>query len=66
MSRRFTVEDYFTKLRDAPSRVGRSRATIYRWIKEGLISVMRDTRDKYILTVDLLRAERDTGGRGLR
>ena len=66
MKRERMFEDYLTKLKDAPERVGRSKATIYRWIAEGRIKVIRPTRDKYVFTHELLQAERDTGGRGLR
>lgn len=66
MTRPATLEDHLVKLKDAPARVGRSRATIYRWIKEGRVKVLRPGRDKYVFVADLTRAEQETGGRGLR
>lgn len=66
MTRQATFDDHLVKLRDAPARVGRSRATIYRWIKEGRVKVLHPGREKYLFVADLMRAEQETGGRGLR
>lgn len=55
-----TLEDYFIKLEDAGPRVQKSKHTIYRWIREGRIKVMRIDGVKWLSTPDLLAAERDT------
>lgn len=60
------LTDHFVKLEDAGARVGRSQATIYRWIKEGRVKVVRPKRQKWLSVPDLLAAEQETNGQGLR
>lgn len=54
------LEDHFVKLEDAGARVGKSIHTIYRWIREGRVKVMRTTEGKWLSVPDLLQAEKDT------
>lgn len=60
MTRQATLEDHFVKLEDAGGRVGKSRHTIYRWIRQGRIKVMRIDGAKWLSVPDLLKAELDT------
>lgn len=50
----------------APERVNRSKATIYRWVKEGRVTTIRPLRALWLSVPDLLKAERDTRGQGIR
>ena len=60
MTRQATLEDHFVKLENAGERVGKSRHTIYRWIRQGRIKVMRIDGAKWLSVPDLLKAELDT------
>lgn len=51
------LEDHFVKLEDAGERVGKSRRTIYRWVREGHVKVMRVNGKKWLSVPDLLAAE---------
>lgn len=54
------LDDHFVTIEDAGPRVGKSKHTIYRWIREGRLKVMRVNRTKWISVPDLLQAELDT------
>lgn len=54
------LEDHFVKLEDAGERVGKSIHTVYRWIREGRVKVMRVNGAKWLSVPDLLQAELDT------
>ena len=54
------LEDHFVKIADAGPRVGKSKHTVYRWIRDGRIKVMRVNGDKWLSVPDLLQAEVDT------
>lgn len=60
MTRQATLDDHFVKLEEAGERVGKSRHTIYRWIRQGRIKVMRINGAKWLSVPDLLKAELDT------
>lgn len=60
MTRQATLDDHFVKLDEAGERVGKSRHTIYRWIRQGRIKVMRIDGAKWLSVPDLLKAELDT------
>lgn len=60
MTRQATLDDHFVKLEEAGERVGKSRHTIYRWIRQGRIKVMRINGAKWLSVPDLLSAELDT------
>lgn len=66
MKREVMFSDHLVRLKEAPEFVGRSRSTVYRWIAQGRVKVIRPTREKWVFVADLRRAERETGGRGLR
>lgn len=53
-------------IKEAQSRVRRSRRTILRWAAEGRVRDFRPGRTRFFHLGDLLRTERDTRGRGLR
>lgn len=54
------LEDHFVLLENAPERVRKSKDTIYRWIRDGRIKVMRINGEKWLSVPDLLQAEKDT------
>lgn len=60
MTRQATLDDHFVKLEEAGERVGKSRHTIYRWIRQGRIKVMRINGAKWLSVPDLLSAELGT------
>lgn len=53
-------------IQEAQQRVHRSRATIYRWVKEGRVRTWRPLMKQLLNTEDLLQAESDTRGQGMR
>lgn len=55
-----TDTDDWINVRDAPERVLRSRATVYRWIKEGRVRTIRPGRGLWVNVPDLLAAESAT------
>lgn len=60
MKRQATLDDHFVKLDNAGDRVGKSKHTVYRWIRQGRIKVMRIDGEKWLSVPDLLKAELDT------
>ena len=54
------LDDHFVKLEDAGERVGKSQDTIYRWIRDNRVKVMRINGVKWLSVPDLLQAELDT------
>lgn len=54
------LDDHFVRLEDAPARVEKSIHTVYRWIREGRVKVMRIDGSKWLSVPDLLQAEVDT------
>lgn len=54
------LEDHFVKIEDAGPRVGKSVHTVYRWVREGRVKVMRINGAKWLSVPDLLQAELDT------
>ncbi len=60
LPRETTLEDHFVLLENAPERVRKSKATIYRWIRDGRVKVMRINGEKWLSVPDLLNAEQDT------
>lgn len=51
---------------DAEQAVGRSRKTIYRWVRDGKVRTIRPWRVRYFNRADLITVERDTRGQGVR
>lgn len=51
------LEDHFVKIDDAGPRVGKSKHTVYRWIRERRVKVMRIDGVKWLSVPDLLAAE---------
>lgn len=66
MKRETMFSEHLVRLKDAPSEVNRSKRTVYRWIAQGRLEVIRPGREKYLIRSELLRVEAETGGRGLR
>lgn len=56
------VEDWI-QVHKAPERVGRSKRTVYRWIKDGRVRTIRPLRVLWLNLEDLLRVERETAER---
>lgn len=54
------LDEHFVKLEDAGERVGKSQDTIYRWIRDNRVKVMRINGVKWLSVPDLLQAELDT------
>lgn len=54
------LEDHFVKIEEAGDRVGKSKHTIYRWIRQRRVKVMRVNGQKWISVPDLLAAEKET------
>ncbi|MGR4009217.1 hypothetical protein [Leucobacter sp. 1207-22] len=54
------LDDHFVKLEDAGERAGKSQHTIYRWIRDERVKVMRINGVKRLSVPDLLQAELDT------
>lgn len=54
------LDDHFVKIEDAGDRVGKSKHTVYRWIRDGRVKVMRINGTKWLSVPDLLKAELDT------
>lgn len=59
-------ENPWVDLQEAIVRVRRSRRTIYRWVAEGRVRTWRPMVKQLFHMGDLLKAERDTGGKGVR
>lgn len=54
------------RIADAEELVGRSRRTIYRWVRDGRVRTLRPRRYKYFNQADLIAAEAETRGQGVR
>lgn len=59
-------ENPWVELGEAQRRTRRSRATIYRWVQEGKVRTWRPIVKRMFHVGDLLAAEKETQGRGLR
>ncbi len=56
----------WVEVEEALLRVPRSKRTLQRWVSEGRVRTWRPCRKTLYHLGDLLKVERETGGKGLR